>query len=79
MFLDAGVSVTDHEESAREVLLARLDERVASMQREIHTTRSMLEDYITKHEFWPTKVISLGLAGLLLSAVVAAIIAQVLK
>jgi hypothetical protein len=49
------------------------------MQREIHALRALLEDYITKHEFWPTKMISLGLAGLLLSAVVAAIIAQVLK
>lgn len=69
----------DHEESAREVLLARLDERVASMQREIHTMRALLEDYITKHEFWPTKIISLGLAGLVLASVVAAIIAHVLK
>jgi hypothetical protein len=61
------------------ILLARLDERVISMQRETHVLRTLLEDYVTKHEFWATKVISLGLAGLLLSAVVAAIIAQVLK
>jgi hypothetical protein len=71
--------MTEHNENESQIMLARLDERVVSMQREIHVLRGLLEEYITRHEFWPTKVISLGLAGLLLSAVVAAIIAQVLK
>jgi hypothetical protein len=60
-------------------LLARLDERVKAMQSELHNMHETLEIYVTRHEFWPVKVIALGLAGLILSAVVAAVIARVVN
>jgi hypothetical protein len=52
-------------------LLARLDERVQAIQKELHMM-------VTRVEFWPVKIIAFGLAGLILSAVIAAVIAQVL-
>ncbi len=56
-----------------------MDERLKSVQAEIHALRQSLIEYITKHEFFPVKMISLGLAGLILAAVVATIVAQALK
>lgn len=52
-------------------LLARLDERVKSIERAIG-------NFVTKEAFWVTKVIAIGLAGLVLSTVVAIILARVL-
>lgn len=49
------------------------------MQAELHNVHQTLEIYVTRHEFWPVKVIALGLAGLILSAVVAAVIARVIN
>ena len=69
--------MNEHEDTT--VSLARLEERVISVQGELHRLHGSFNEYVTKHEFWPTKVIALGLAGLLLSAVVAAIVAQVIK
>ena len=54
-----------------EKLLARLDERVQAIQKELHIL-------VTRAEFWPVKMIAFGLAGLILSTVVAALIAQVI-
>jgi hypothetical protein len=70
--------VRDDDET-EQVLLARMDERLKSVQSEVHALRQSLIEYITKHEFFPVKMISLGLAGLILAAVVAAIVAQVMR
>jgi len=59
-------------------LLARLDERVKSMQIELHNLTSKFEQYVTHIEFGPVKLIAFGLAGLILSAVIAAIVASVI-
>ena len=59
-------------------LLARLDERVKSMQAELHSLTSKFEQYVTHIEFGPVKLIAFGLAGLILSAVIAAIVASVI-
>lgn len=54
-----------------ENLLARIDERVKSMQEELHR-------FVTRHEFQPVKLITYGLAGLVLSTVLATVIARVI-
>ena len=59
-------------------LLARLDERVKSMQVELHSLTAKFEQYVSHVEFGPVKLIAFGLAGLILSAVIAAVVASVL-
>lgn len=59
-------------------LLARIDERVQSMQRELHTLTKKFAEYVTHVEFTPVKMIAFGLAGLILCSVIAAIVATVL-
>ena len=59
-------------------LLARLDERVKAMQIELHAMTVKFEQYVTHIEFGPVKLIAFGLAGLILSAVIAAIVASVI-
>ena len=59
-------------------MLARLDERVQSVQRELHTLTGKFNEYVTHTEFTPVRLLVYGLAGLLLSSVVAAVIATVL-
>ena len=54
-----------------ESLLARLDERVKAIE-------AALANFVTKEAFWVTKVISIGLAGLVLSTVLALVLARVL-
>ena len=59
-------------------MLARLDERVKSMQTELHSLTAKFEQYVTHIEFGPVKLIAFGLAGLILSAVIAAVVASVI-
>ena len=53
-------------------LLARIDERVRHIER-------MVQDFVTQMEFVPVKMIAFGLAGVVLAAVIAALVAQVLR
>jgi hypothetical protein len=53
-------------------LLARIDERLKHVEK-------MVEIFVTQMEFAPVKMITFGLAGIALAAVVAAIVAQVIK
>jgi translation elongation factor EF-1beta len=55
-----------------EHLLARIDERVKHIEQ-------MVLDFVRRHEFKPVQQIAFGMVALLLSAVVAAIVAQVIK
>lgn len=55
-----------------ESFLARLDERVKSLERRA-------ADWITRDQFWATRVIALGIAAAVLAAVVTAIISLVIK
>jgi hypothetical protein len=55
-----------------EHLLARIDERVKHIEH-------MVEDFVRRHEFQPVKLIAYGTVAMLLSALLAAIVAQVLK
>jgi len=59
-------------------LLARLDERVKSMQIELHTLSNRFQDYVTHVEFKVVRMLVFGGVALILSAVVAAIVASVL-
>ncbi len=53
-------------------LLARIDERLKHLER-------MVEIFVTQMEFAPVRLIAFGLAGVVLAAVVAALVAQVLN
>lgn len=53
-------------------MLARLDERVKHVE-------AMVQSLVTRVEFAPVRMIAFGLAGLILSAVIAAIVASVLQ
>ena len=59
-------------------LLARLDERVKSMQVELHTLSARFQDYVTHVEFKIVRALVFGTVALILSAVVAAIVASVM-
>lgn len=60
-------------------LLVRLDERTSRMKEELERVEDTLKEYVTRIEFWPVKIMVFGLAGLILSAVIAALIAGVLR
>jgi hypothetical protein len=51
-------------------LLARVDERVKHIEQ-------LIEDFVRRAEFQPVRLLTYGLAGLILSSVVAAIVSQV--
>ena len=53
-------------------LLARIDERVKHIE-------TMIADFVRRHEFRPVQMIAFGMVALLLSSLVAAIVAQVIK
>ena len=53
-------------------MLARIDERLRHLERD-------MDDLITRVEFKPVALIAYGLAGLLLSSLVAAIVSQALR
>lgn len=55
-----------------EHLLARIDERVKHIEH-------MVQEFVRRHEFKPVQMIAFGMVALLLSSLVAAIVAQVLK
>jgi hypothetical protein len=51
--------------------VSRIDERLKAVERK-------QEDFVTKDEHWVTKAISIGLAALTLSSVLAVVLARVL-
>lgn len=57
------VTQSDHD------LLVRIDER----------TKGMQENYVTKKEFFPVRLITYGFVGLVMVTVIVAIISSVLK
>ena len=59
-------------------MLARLDERVKGIQSDLHLLTGKFNEYVTHVEFTPVKMIAFGLAALILSAVIAAIVASVI-
>lgn len=72
-----------------EKLLVRLDERVShlsdrivKMERvltdELETLSGRLREYLTKSEFWPWKALLSGLVGLMLGALILALVNKVI-
>ena len=59
-------------------MLARLDERVQTVQRELHAMNLKFIEYVTHVEFKVVRMLVFGTVALILSAVVAAIVASVL-
>lgn len=55
-----------------EHLLARIDERVKHIEH-------MVAEFVRRHEFKPVQMIAFGMVALMLSSLIAAIVAQVLK
>ena len=77
----------DHQQEIH-ITLGRIDERLKAIKESQETDKVALEgdiidlkktlkEYVSKVEFWPYKAIVIGLATLILSAVVAAMIAKV--
>ncbi len=60
-------------------LLARLDERVQSVQRELHGLNLRFQEYVTHVEFKIVKMLVFGTVSLILSAVIAAVVASVIR
>lgn len=71
------------EEDDHKSLLPRLDERVGQVRKDLDNhrteTRDEFKKYITRTEFTPVKLIAFGIAGLILSSVLLAMLAFVLK
>jgi hypothetical protein len=59
-------------------MLARLEERTQSIQRELHMLTGKFNEYVLHIEFAPVRWLVFGLAGLILSAVIAAVVATVI-
>lgn len=59
-------------------MLARLDERLQTVQRELHSLNERFTLYVTHVEFKVVRMLVFGGVALVLSAVVAAIVASVL-
>lgn len=58
-------------------LLVRLDERTREIKEQLKTLNKKFDEYVTQHEFSPVQKIVYGLAGLVLTAFVSALIALV--
>ena len=58
-------------------LLARLDERLKNVQSELHSLRERFDQYVLHVEFKPVKLLAFGMAALILTSVLAAIVATV--
>ena len=61
-----------------DILLARIDERSQSMQRELHKLNEEFTNYVTKQEFVPVRLLVYGLTGILLTSVLMVILAKTL-
>ena len=57
--------------------IARVVRRIESAMVELRS--DLKDDYVTRTEFWPVKVLVYGFAGLVLVGVVGALIALVVK
>lgn len=53
-------------------LLARIEERVGHIDR-------MMTEFVRKHEFRPVQLIAFGMVGVLLSSILAAVVASLLR
>lgn len=58
-------------------LLVRVDERLKSVQEEVHNVRTRFDNYVLHVEFKPVQLITFGMAALILCTVLAAIVASV--
>ena len=65
----------NHELHEMNSLLARIDERTLDFDRRLDHLDTRFEEYITRHEFTPVKLLAYGFAGILLVSVITAIVA----
>lgn len=74
-------------QASNETLLARIDERTQSTLREVENVRAEITSlrqeisstYVTKAEFMPVQMVTFGLVGVILLAVIGALMARVIK
>jgi len=59
------------------VTLGRIDERTNALDKNLSRLDSKFEEYITRHEFTPVKILTYGFAGIVLVAVITALITSV--
>ena len=67
------------ESSREEVLLHVLDERLKTIANDVRDIKQQFDKYVTKHEFRPVMLLAYGFAATIMTSVVAAIIALVVK
>ena len=60
-------------------LLARIDERTLDLDRRLDHLDKRLEEYITRHEFTPVKLIAYGFSAVVFASVVTALVTTVLR
>lgn len=60
-------------------LLVRVDERTKGLVASVSKLEEKFDEYVTHHEFTPIRLIVFGFAGLILTSVIAAIVASVVK
>lgn len=69
--------MTEHNND--DILLHVLDERLKSIQKDVHDMKTSMGNYVTQHEFRPVMLLVYGFAATALAAVIAALVALVLK
>lgn len=60
-------------------LLARIDERTLDLDKRLDHLDKRLEEYITRHEFTPVKLIAYGFSAIVFASVVTALVTTVLR
>ena len=60
-------------------MLARLDERTTTIQKTLEKNDKILQDFVRRAEFQPVQRLVYGVVGLILTAVVAALVSLVVS
>ena len=68
----------DNQKRASEIM-AQLHIDVALLKQRVMHLAELVENFVTKWEFMPVKMIAYGMAGALLAGVVAALLATVIR
>ena len=80
--MDGSQSIPDTNisQSSMNILLARIDERTATLSRDVEEIkRTIASNYVTRQEFQPVRAIAYGLVAIISTGVVLGLIALLLR
>ena len=80
--MDGSQSIPDTNisQSSMNILLARIDERTATLSRDVEEIkRTIASNYVTRQEFQPVRAIAYGLVAIISTGVVVGLIALLLR